>query len=102
MSYSRWSNSSWYTFWNASSGKTRETQVLSAWYSLDHCTDWTYEEVQRLFKNAPEQIIMILESKYGLTIPRDLEASPIPYWDEEYYQEEYKSKFAIEPLKESN
>jgi|694.fasta_scaffold77970_3 hypothetical protein len=49
-----------------------------------------------------EERFKFLESKYGLTIPRDLEASPMPYWDEEYYQEEYKSKFAIEPIKESN
>jgi hypothetical protein len=52
MSYSRWSNSSWYTFWNACSGDTRDTQVLSAWYSLDKTIDWTYAEAQDLFKNG--------------------------------------------------
>lgn len=51
MSYSRWSNSSWYTFYNASSGETLEEQVLSAWYSMDKCIDWTYEELEELVKN---------------------------------------------------
>ena len=65
MSYSRWSNSSWYTFWNASGGKTRETQVLSAWYSLDGTIDWTYEEVEKFLSNSHERIISLLEHKYG-------------------------------------
>lgn len=42
-----------------------------------------------------------LEEKFDISIPRDLEASASPYWDEEYYQESYKVKYAIEPL-ESN
>ena len=45
MSYSRWSNSSWYTFYNVSSGELREDQVLSLWYSIDTCYDWTYEQL---------------------------------------------------------
>lgn len=48
MSYSRWSNSVWYSFWNAESGPTREEQVLSLWYSLDMCKDWTYEELKTM------------------------------------------------------
>jgi len=28
MSYSRWSNSVWYTYWSAQSGDTRDTQVF--------------------------------------------------------------------------
>ena len=28
MSYSRWSNSVWYTYWSAESGDTRDTQVF--------------------------------------------------------------------------
>jgi len=45
MSYSRWSNSTWYTFYNVSSGELREEQVLSLWYSIDTCYDWTYEDL---------------------------------------------------------
>ena len=67
MSYSRWGHSSWYVFWNTSSGKDMDSQVLSAWYSLDKCIDWTYEEVMKLFSNLPfkaESIISSLQMKY--------------------------------------
>lgn len=40
MSYSRWSNSAWYTYWNASSGKSIDTQVLTVHYSMDQ--RWSY------------------------------------------------------------
>ena len=43
MSYSRWGYSVWYTFWNsASSGKSKDEQVLSLWYSMDKTIDWVY------------------------------------------------------------
>ena len=65
MSYARWSNSSWYVFWNASSGTTRESQVLSAWYSMDKCIDWTFNEVDSLLKCSFQEIVPRLEMKYG-------------------------------------
>ena len=54
MSYSRWSNSAWYTFYNASSSEFREEQVLSLWYSMNTCYDWTYE---KLLDFTPEFLI---------------------------------------------
>ena len=46
MSYSRWSYSVWYTFWNsASSGKSKDEQVLSLWYSLEKTIDWAYSDL---------------------------------------------------------
>ena len=46
MSYSRWSFSVWYSFWNdASSGKSKEEQVLSLWYSMDKTIDWVYTDL---------------------------------------------------------
>jgi len=46
VSYSRWSYSVWYSFWNsASSGKKKNDQVLSLWYSMDKTIDWTYPEL---------------------------------------------------------
>jgi len=65
MSYSRWSNSSWYVFWNVSSGKDRDDQVLSAWYSLDKCIDWTFDEVESLFDNGISEAAKKLELIYG-------------------------------------
>ena len=46
MSYSRWNHSIWYTFWNsASSGKSKDDQILSLWYSMDKTIDWAYSEL---------------------------------------------------------
>lgn len=59
MSYSRWSFSVWYSFWNgANSGKSKDEQVLSLWYSMDKTIDWVYsdliditaEDIQRRYK----------------------------------------------------
>ena len=49
MSYSRWGYSVWYTFWNsASSGKSKDDQVLSLWYSMDKTIDWNYSEITHI------------------------------------------------------
>jgi len=46
MSYSRWSFSVWYSFWNASSsGKKKNDQVLSLWFSMDKTIDWEYDDL---------------------------------------------------------
>ena len=59
MSYSRWSFSVWYSFWNgANSGKSKDEQVLSLWYSMDKTIDWMYsdlvditaEDIQRRYR----------------------------------------------------
>lgn len=46
MSYSRWSNSPWYTFWSTSSNDIKEEQILCLWYSMDHQKDWTYQQLK--------------------------------------------------------
>jgi hypothetical protein len=54
VSYSRWNYSVWYTFWNsASSGKSKDEQVLSLWYSLDKTIDWIYSDLVNV---TPEDI----------------------------------------------
>ena len=46
MSYSRWNYSVWYTFWNgANSGKSKDEQILSLWYSMDKTIDWEYDDL---------------------------------------------------------
>ena len=46
MSYSRWNYSVWYTFWNgASSGESKDEQILSLWYSMDKTIDWEYDDL---------------------------------------------------------
>ena len=45
MSYSRWSNSCWYTFWSVSDAKRKEDEVLSLWADMSQTRDWIYEEL---------------------------------------------------------
>jgi len=46
VSYSRWGYSVWYTFWNsASSGKSKDEQILSLWFSMDKTIDWVYTDL---------------------------------------------------------
>lgn len=45
MSYSRWSYSKWYAFWNADSGNNKNEQILSLWFSRGEVINWTYEEL---------------------------------------------------------
>jgi len=72
MSYSRWSNSKWYSFWNVSSGKTKDEQVLSLWYNIDNIRDLTYEELKELVedKSIHDSILW----KYDCTVPEAEEA----------------------------
>lgn len=67
MSYSRWSNSSWYVFWDASqSGDTRESQHLACWYSIDDAdkSSWSYTDVDNLLSKPMDQIVMSLQLRY--------------------------------------
>ena len=55
MSYSRWSSSDWYIFWNADSGKTKEEQKLSVW-NVNEPTNilrphFSYEDVKYAYEN---------------------------------------------------
>jgi len=42
MSYSRWSNSVWYTFWAAYSGETKDEQV----FTICLVKDFTYKKLK--------------------------------------------------------
>ena len=67
MSYSRWSTSSWYVFWDAAySGETKESQALACWYSVDDAdkTSWTYERVNDLLSKHSDYIIRMIQVRY--------------------------------------
>ena len=66
MSYSRWGSSSWYTFWNDSSGDDRDSQVLSAWYSMgeEDCIDWQYWELEDLMKESFDDVVKRIMIRY--------------------------------------
>lgn len=67
MSYSRWSNSSWYTFWalrGEQDPQSIDEEIFAGWYGMDKCIDWTYVEVDNLLHKDPEYIIRLLQLRY--------------------------------------
>lgn len=67
MSYSRWSNSAWYSFWSCESGEEKDDQVLCLWYSMSNChPGFSYddlkemgeEDLKRHFPDATEEEII--------------------------------------------
>jgi hypothetical protein len=67
MSYSRWSNGSWYVFWDSAySGDLKENQHLACWYDMsdEHQISWSYVQVDELLQKNHDSIIKLLEMKY--------------------------------------
>jgi hypothetical protein len=61
MTYSRWSNSNWYSFHVTGTGDdsaSKDEQVLSLWHCMDTMIDWTYK-----------QLILINKSGISLSYP---------------------------------
>ena len=65
MSYSRWSNSSWYSFWSCESGEDKDDQILCLWYSgshpsfsYDHLKEFDETILEGYFPNASEEEII--------------------------------------------
>ena len=88
MSYSRWSNSAWYSFYNVN-GK------LSLWYDLDHTYDFNIEEVKTMLSKE-DKIPEFLQNVYECTHEEALEA--IKYM--KYYTLDYDPKDSEEYDKE--
>lgn len=82
MSYSRWSNSAWYSFYNVN-GR------LSLWYNMDKTIDIDYEDCKTI---TAEQI----QEVYGCTEEEAKEA--MTYVG--YYLEDYNPNVAEEYNKE--
>lgn len=67
MSYSRWSNSSWYVFWDAAeSGETKEDQALACWYSVDDADQqsWKFDRVDDLLRQSFDFITRTIQVRY--------------------------------------
>lgn len=67
MSYSRWSNSAWYSFWSCESGEEKDDQILCLWYSMsnyhpgfsyDELKEMGEEDLKRYFPDATEEEII--------------------------------------------
>jgi len=50
MSYSRWSNSVWYTFWCSTSSNKRDEQIFQI-CDLTHSVNLTYAEIKKYYDN---------------------------------------------------
>lgn len=62
MSYSRWGGSNWYSFWNTSSGETKDDQILSLWYAgSDDNVDLSYTDLVKI--TSPKELAFYYESK---------------------------------------
>ena len=49
MSYSRWSYSKWYSFWNCShDGDIKENQTMSLWKAKGKILDWSYSDLEEM------------------------------------------------------
>lgn len=60
MSYSRWSNSNWYSFYNCMSGETKDSQLLSLWYAgSDNLVDLTYDQLIEI--KSPKELAFYYE-----------------------------------------
>ena len=89
MSYARWSNSSWYAFYNVN-GK------LSLWYDMDHTIDLEYEDLMEFKQYEDEALITQLILMYECTREEAIEA--IQYIN--MYLEDYDPKDGEEYEKE--
>ena len=66
MAYSRWSDSSWYIFWRASSNTRKEREELVVWH-VEHAgepgTTLTYKEVKKLLGTKGSTSLAELDGK---------------------------------------
>ncbi len=81
MSYARWSNSSWYAFYNVN-GK------LSLWYDMDHTIDLEYDDLMEFKHYEDEALITQLILMYECNREEAIEA--IQYIN--MYLEDYDPK----------
>ena len=85
MSYSRWSDSAWHSFYNVN-GR------LSLWYDMDRIIDWTEGELLELMSLEQGKIVETLMETYGCLESEAIEA--IEYI--ELFLEEYDPELDIE------
>ena len=59
VSYSRWLNSAFYTFWNSGSPEDKDNNIFTCFYSLDSHHDFTFKECKEIIKN-PDKLQKII------------------------------------------
>ena len=64
MSYSRWINSDFYTFWSGSGAATKEEEQFCCMFSLDSAPHFSYNEVKDMMKNPVSMREKITDDLY--------------------------------------
>ena len=80
MSYTRWGNSSWYSFYSDSDSSERNDQVLALWYSTEQDLTWSYEELSHVMKQSDDNITDFFIRYYHCTEDEAREAKTIVGW----------------------
>jgi len=89
MSYSRWSNSSFYTYWCSSMAERKEDELFACHVDLESQTMITYEECKRI-----EDSLVLIKGKIN-QIENDEEAIELQGYIKEFIKdvdESYLSK----------
>ena len=64
MSYSRWINSEFYTFWSGSGASKKEEEQFCCMFSLDSAPHFSYNEVKDMIKNPDLMRYKITDDLY--------------------------------------
>ena len=64
MSYSRWINSEFYTFWSGSGASKKEDEQFCCMFSLDSSPHFCYSEVKDMIKNPDQMRHKITDDLY--------------------------------------
>lgn len=84
MSYSRWGNSRWYTFWTASSGKTKDEQYLEVMIDHDRGSNFSYKQLKGNMDSCIDEVMKkcATESKWrAIKGVNEDESTPFIYED---------------------
>ena len=76
MSYSRWINSEFYTFWSGSGASKKEDEQFCCMFSLDSSPHFSYTEIKEMIENPKlmyEKIIKIFKTYCILSNQNDFE-----------------------------
>jgi hypothetical protein len=92
MSYSRWLNSIWYTFWCASSGDTKDEQVF---YICDFrpSPQFTYKEIKEDIEDCIRRVVDVYSDTFYGHLLEDVV-------ENEYGEREFKYKEVDYPAQE--
>ena len=91
MSYSRWSNSRWYTFWHASSGKTKNTQI----FEICDVASFTYKELKENAQKCLGKVMQMLGGRRSVRLVTEAEKTELLGYMQDFIEDvetEFKRK----------